>query len=72
MPAYQFYRLARGGTHSEVTSLVLFDDRAAVRWAVSDAFPHGCDVWQGPRFVGRMHRARPDKRDEPPTLCDAP
>ena len=36
---------------------VLFDDTAAVRRAIGEEFPDGCDVWQAERFVGRFHRA---------------
>jgi hypothetical protein len=72
MPAYQFYRLAHGGVHSEPASMILFDDRAAVRRALGEEFPDGCDVWQGQRFVGRLHKARPEERGDPSVLPDVP
>lgn len=65
MPAYRFYRLEQAQAQPEVTTLVLFNDLAAIRRAVTEAFPEGCDVWQGQRFVGRFHRADPQQREEP-------
>ena len=65
MPAYRFYRLEQAQEQVKVTTLVLFNDVAAIRRAVTKAFPQGCDVWQGQRFVGRFHRAEAHRREQP-------
>ena len=57
MPAYQFYRLSNGLAESSASDVVLYNDAAAITRAMAEAFPDGCDVWQGTRFVGRFHRA---------------
>lgn len=57
MPKYQFHRLPEGGQDPEPLEMTLFDDTAAMRRAIGDEFPDGCDLWQGERFVGRFHRA---------------
>ena len=57
MPRYQFHRLVDGRAETPPTEAVLFDDAVAMRVAIGTAFPEGCDVWQGSRFVGRFHRA---------------
>ena len=57
MPKYQFHRLPEGGQDTAPLEQILFDDSAAMRRAMGVDFPDGCDVWQGPRFVGRFHRA---------------
>ena len=65
MPAYKFYDLATGPEEPQVTTLVLFNDLAAIRRAVAETFPLGCEVWQGQRFVGRFHRAQATRSDDP-------
>jgi hypothetical protein len=68
MPKYQFHRLPEGGGDLHPIERVLFNDTAAMRRAMGDEFPDGCDVWQGPRFVGRFHRAMaplPEPQDPP-------
>jgi hypothetical protein len=57
MPKYQFHRLPEGAGDLRPVEVVLFDDVAAMRRAMGEAFPDGCDVWQAQRFVGRFHRA---------------
>jgi hypothetical protein len=59
MPKYQLHRLPEGGGDLHPVEMVLFNDTAAMRRAMTDEFPDGCDVWQGQRFVGRFHRAAP-------------
>lgn len=61
MPTYHFHRLPEGGGDADPVAQVLYDDAAAARRAMGEAFPHGCDIWQGHRYVGRFHGAvRPD------------
>lgn len=36
--------------------VVFYSDEAAMRFAMRDSFAEGCDVWQGQRYVGRVHR----------------
>jgi hypothetical protein len=57
MPRYQFHRLPEGGGDLHPIEKTLFNDAAAMRRAIGDEFPHGCDVWQAQRYVGRFHRA---------------
>ena len=57
MPAYQLHRLSHPGGDPEPTSKMFHGDEAAMRFAMRDDFADGCDVWQGQRYVGRVHRA---------------
>lgn len=57
MPAYQLHRLAYAGGDPEPAIEVFFNDEAAMRCAMGERFAGGCDVWQGARYVGRVHRA---------------
>jgi len=53
MPVYQFHALPDRG--DAPVKIVLFSDAAAGRIALGAQFPYGCDVFQGPRYVGRFH-----------------
>ena len=55
MPAYHLHRLSEPGGDPSPTLLIVYCDEAAMRWAIGAAFPGGCDVWQGHRYVGRVH-----------------
>ena len=55
MPAYQIHRLIPGGDPTPHTK-VFFSDAAAIRFAMGALFQDGCDLWQGARYVGRVHR----------------
>ena len=55
MPVYLFHPLT--GPDAPPVAMVLYADEAAGRRALGTQFPHGCDVWQGNRFVGRFHRS---------------
>ncbi len=70
MPAYQFFALSEGRKDAAPLEFILYNDTAAMRRAISEAFPEGCDVWQAHRFVGSFHRARvtaaEDSRDPVP------
>ena len=54
MPVYHFHTLPERG--DAPVKVVLFSDAAAGRVALGARFPEGCDVFQGPRYVGRFHR----------------
>lgn len=54
MPAYQFHRLSLAGGDPAPLVEMFYADDAAMRW-VMDRVTDGCDVWQGQRFVGRVH-----------------
>jgi hypothetical protein len=54
MPAYQLYPLQHG-ERLEPRQMLFYDDRAALRRAIGPQFQEGCEVWQGGRFVGRVH-----------------
>jgi hypothetical protein len=58
MPVYHFHPLP--SLDEPPIKVVLFSDAAAGRVALGLQFPAGCDVWQGPRYVGRYHRGPAD------------
>ena len=64
MPTYLLYPLTPGGAPEPPVTMVAFDDAAAMRWAMRQAFPAGCDVFLAGRFVARVHGARPSGTPE--------
>jgi hypothetical protein len=56
MPSYRFYDLTPADPE-EMARGAFFSDGAAVTWAMRRAGPGGIEVWQGARFVGRLHAA---------------
>lgn len=54
MPAYQIHRLIPGGDPTPHTK-AFFSDAAAIRFTMRSPFQEGCDLWQGARYVGRVH-----------------
>ena len=54
MPAYRFYDLTPPDPE-EVARAAFFSDGAAMTWGLRRAGPGGVEVWQGARFVGRLH-----------------
>ena len=73
MPAYQFYGLSNGLAKPDAEDVVLYDDAAALSYAMRVDFPDGCDVWQATRFVGRFHRALTvEAAPDAPARGDAP
>lgn len=63
MPAYRFYDLTPPEPE-EMSRGAFFSDGAAVSWAIRRAGPGGVEVWQGARFVGRLHGANSAAGDE--------
>lgn len=56
MPAYQLHRLEHSGGDPEPVAAAFYNDQAAMRAALAPAFPAGCDIWRGGRFVARVLR----------------
>lgn len=56
MPVYHLHRLTHPGGDPDPAVEVFYGDEAAIRFAMSGIFSDGCDVWQGARYVGRVHR----------------
>ena len=54
MPGYRFYCLPRS-TDERPDELTFFDDGAAMVWGLRRAGVVGVEVWEGGRFVGRLH-----------------
>ena len=59
MPAYRFYDLTPSEPE-EVARAAFFSDGAAMTWGFSRAGPAGVEVWEGARFVGRLHGPHAD------------
>ena len=53
MPAYRFYTLSRAD--DPPTERTFYNDRVAMSWAFKTAGAEGVEIWQGSRFVGRLH-----------------
>jgi len=53
MPLYRFHALASGD--DAPIERVFFSDQVALRWAFRTTDAGGVDVWQGSRFVARLH-----------------
>jgi hypothetical protein len=54
MPAYRFYTLPRGHGDSPIEQ-AFYADRVAMSWAFRRAEAAGIEIWEGSRFVGRLH-----------------
>jgi len=64
MPAYRFYGLTASAPE-EMTVGLFYSDGAAMTWGFSRAGASGVEVWQGARFVGRLHGPDAGDRQEP-------
>jgi hypothetical protein len=68
MRHYQIFPFSRDGRLLEAVSFDLDSDVRAIREAIAGGFPHGCELWEGFRFVGRFHgavaQAEPERRTE--------
>lgn len=53
MPAYRFYTLSRAD--EPPVERTFYNDRVAMSWAFKAAGADGVEIWQGTRFVGRLH-----------------
>lgn len=54
MPVYRFYPLT-DESQTRPIETTFFNDRAATSWAFGRAGSAGIEVWQGARFVARLH-----------------
>lgn len=67
MPAYHFHRLSFPGGDPAPRVEVFYADDAAMRWVIGGAMSGGCDVWQGQRYVGRVHGPQAAQTESAPT-----
>lgn len=59
MPVYQLHRLIHPGGDPDPALELFYGDEAAIRFAMGGTFSEGCDIWQGGRYVGRVHSPAP-------------
>lgn len=57
MRHYQLFPFSSEGRLGDVVALDFETDARAIRHAIDGGFPHGCELWEGFRFVGRFHGA---------------
>lgn len=57
MRHYQLFPFSRDGRLLDAVSMDVESDVRAIRYAITGEFPHGCELWEGFRFVGRFHGA---------------
>lgn len=57
MRHYQLFPFSREGRLLDAVSMDLESDVRAIRHAIAGEFPHGCELWEGFRFIGRFHGA---------------
>ena len=72
MRHYQLFAFSVDGRLLDAVSVDLDSDARAIRHAITDAFPHGCELWEGFRFVGRFHGAVTASADLEPPVQAAP
>ena len=65
MRHYQLFPFGPGGRLLDAVALDHENDASAIRNAIDGEFPHGCELWEGFRFVGRFHGAAPAKTPPP-------
>ena len=54
VPAYQFYSLPRTEASAPMEQ-AFYNDRVALSWGLRSGGENGVEVWQGSRFIGRVH-----------------
>jgi hypothetical protein len=57
MRHYQLFPFNPAGRLLDAVSLDCETDGRAIGRAIDGAFPNGCELWEGFRFVGRFHGA---------------
>ena len=72
MRHYQLFPFSGDGRLLDAVTLDLDSDVRAIRRAITAEFPHGCELWEGFRFVGRFHGAEPAVEHEPAQPQAAP
>ncbi|HEX3700230.1 MAG TPA: hypothetical protein VHV27_06100 [Phenylobacterium sp.] len=66
MRHYQLFPFSRDGRLLDAVSVDLDSDTRAIRHAITAEFPHGCELWEGFRFIGRFHGAVAVKAEAEP------
>lgn len=73
MRHYQIFPFDAGGRILDAVALDLESDVRAIRRALDNDFPHGCELWEGFRFIGRFHApAKPAAAAKQPAAKPAP
>lgn len=73
MRHYQIFPFDVHGRLLDAVACDLENDVRAIRRALEDEFPHGCELWEGFRFVGRFHApALGAARSDPKSAGPAP
>ena len=74
MRHYQLFPFGPGGHLMEAVACDLENDARAIRLAIAGDYPHGCELWEGFRFIGRFHGAvvRKAETAETPVLESRP
>lgn len=57
MKDYLFHRLDYHGRSADSEILGFETDEAAIRHALGSPFPHGCELWDAYRLLGRFCRS---------------
>jgi len=57
MRHYQIFPFGPDGRLLDSVTADLENDARAIRRAIDGEFAHGCELWEGFRFVGRFHGA---------------
>jgi hypothetical protein len=57
MRHYQFFPFSAEGRLLDAVPIDLENDARAIRRAIDQEFPNGCELWEGFRFLGRFHGA---------------
>jgi len=55
MRHYQIFPFDAAGRLLDAVALDLETDVRAIRRALDEEFPYGCELWEGFRFIGRFH-----------------
>ena len=71
MRHYQIFAFSPDGRLLDAVALDFENDARAIRRAIDGGFPHGCELWEGFRFVGRFHGAAPQAATAKPEPSEA-
>ena len=63
MDDYLFHALDPANAPAVDVILAFEDDAAAIRHALSPAFPHGCELWRNYRLLGRFCGPAPSQTE---------
>ena len=65
MDHYRVFDLGPNGRFRGVIEVEAEGDDAAIRAALQQPHPNGCEIWAGPRFLGRFAGPRPNPSSGP-------